>query len=880
MTKKFRYIPDTEYPDVENVDVFGYPVGSFDFRQWGAETKINLLRVCWDSDYSNVVKFASDEERDAYIDNQTTETHKLESEQWLLADGTIRLPIPFDVALKSNYIAVDYPTPPVEYADENRINRILYFVKNVKKIAPSTTEFTLEIDYWTTFINSTEIAYMLLQRGHAPMQAAATPAKFLSNPIDNAWALTTPDVNYENSGERVKIAGQYIFNDGEMYCVFITSADADSADWGTFKTDSMRIPGIIVDTRTGAYNFDMIAIPVSDLGPFMLDVATQAPYWRDAVQCMLYISSKMLVFDSTFSFLGHTVSKVRGNSIKTNLTDLSIDTFNYADQYKKITKLYTSPYAYIDVSDESGNRSQIRIEELGAGGQIGLQAALNLMIPGACINAHLLNVGESQTAIAGFAQSAGLSTTIGGRWSETLRTWSIPQYALIDDQQNRQIWERYWQNKQAEVAYNNSYDSAIASNATTYNNTIASNATANSNALLSADTSYLISAAQAQAAMQDNTTNNSTNVQSVKISNDMLDKGNSYNAMASRISMAQANWLTTKTFNVNKNNAVASFAAGTVGAVGGGALLGAGAGPGGAVIGAAGGLGGALGAGIGAIISQATSEAEAQNSVLANNAGFNLQYGNTDISIGLKDNIIDEYSRWNGQVDPTSLSATWVSAQKTNAGANASNMSGSMLAHAQNSYNMTLGGKSRTWTGSTVTDGAYEWEGTAVASKRTSVTNANLSKNAADANATRSKNTADANALRSKNTAISAVNTGQAGATLQAPAIHGSFANNSTALTRPEGLFATLHLQSDNAIMMAGDQMLRYGYTYGGNWKISDLQVMKYFTYWQAEDLWLTCNRPGIDDAEDTIRAILQNGVTVWNDPTKIGKVSIYDNWK
>lgn len=145
-------------------------------------------------------------------------------------------------------------------------------------------------------------------------------------------------------------------------------------------------------------------------------------------------------------------------------------------------------------------------------------------------------------------------------------------------------------------------------------------------------------------------------------------------------------------------------------------------------------------------------------------------------------------------------------------------------------------------------------------------------------NAANVKNTGDANAARTLQTATSAIQNGWNQQGLAAPALFGSTSAGDYAVTRPMGYFAQIVTQPAGAIRQAGDAFLRFGYKLDQAWSITKWQVMRYFTFWQCSEVW--CYGPGdaIDGAQQQVKAILAAGVTVWSDPAKIGRVSVYDN--
>lgn len=161
-----------------------------------------------------------------------------------------------------------------------------------------------------------------------------------------------------------------------------------------------------------------------------------------------------------------------------------------------------------------------------------------------------------------------------------------------------------------------------------------------------------------------------------------------------------------------------------------------------------------------------------------------------------------------------------------------------------------------------------------VANSVTSAQNSQISGQAANSAATQK-----ANATRTRNAAQSAVSNGIAQAALRAPFVYGSFANGDSAVNKPIAMFANIVTQSASAISRAGDEFLRYGYRYDGQWEFNgNWNVGKYFTYWKLKDFWVSnLNVP--DMYMDKIRFFLFGGVTIWRKPEYIGHVSVYDNF-
>lgn len=147
-------------------------------------------------------------------------------------------------------------------------------------------------------------------------------------------------------------------------------------------------------------------------------------------------------------------------------------------------------------------------------------------------------------------------------------------------------------------------------------------------------------------------------------------------------------------------------------------------------------------------------------------------------------------------------------------------------------------------------------------------------------NAANTKATADANANRTHATAIDAINARLSQAGVAAPAVFGAGANGQGCATAPRALFAQVITQRECDIMNAASAFARYGYALMREWNMKDMQVMKHFTYWKCTEVWCSGSGNALEDAQNVVKDILIRGVTVWDTPEDIGRVSIYDNFK
>jgi hypothetical protein len=77
---------------------------------------------------------------------------------------------------------------------------------------------------------------------------------------------------------------------------------------------------------------------------------------------------------------------------------------------------------------------------------------------------------------------------------------------------------------------------------------------------------------------------------------------------------------------------------------------------------------------------------------------------------------------------------------------------------------------------------------------------------------------------------------------------------------------------------MAGDMFSRYGYYTDGLWIDTPvLSQMTKFTFWKAEETWITASH--IDETnKEILRNIFKRGTTVWVNPAELLRIDITTN--
>src|SRR5699024_9745717 len=89
---------------------------------------------------------------------------------------------------------------------------------------------------------------------------------------------------------------------------------------------------------------------------------------------------------------------------------------------------------------------------------------------------------------------------------------------------------------------------------------------------------------------------------------------------------------------------------------------------------------------------------------------------------------------------------------------------------------------------------------------------------------------------------------------------------------------ARVKMVTSGAMAAIGEYWLRYGYRINRFIQLpQNLKAMTKFTYWKLLETYLSSSRCP-EAFRQTIRGILEKGVTVWNNPNDIGRIDVADN--
>ncbi len=927
---EFPHINDTKFPHIDNVDVYKYK-NDFNYLRWQGKAIYKLINVRWNSDYTDVPYFASEDERDEWFDDIEGKVGTLESVFNNTPERSLKIPVPYNVAYDYNYLVIEMPLQtseqqPINYEDKNaRTSRWYFFIEDMEQTAPNTTELFISVDYWTTFIHQVEIPYLMLERGHAPM-TKTTVEQFLANPINNNEYLLADDFNYGNDTV-IQTSNYYVIGSGVKYVLFAAPYSvADFANFGAASYSGQSTPPTYanIDNRWGYQlqvndyqwkygnaDYSNANLPIhNQVQDGILDgcaiYAIEGQYAQaffnyciencvnfiHGIKCMFILDGDLFNRGTAFTFKQYTIYPVTRNHIETPIS-LNKNQFGFDSKYANITKLYTSPYSVLEVTDDEGNVFSAKVENCGS---IDLHIEVSLLYPYLNYNVFFSGInGDSSMSYEWMNVDNSISNMEmwASDFSKFMMNWGVPTYSLFISSENEYAANNFFGNAAKRAGAIKDYQNAVRYANTTFENTADSfdtstdnvaatgaTNTANTNRTTStmvtnvaADMSTMVTnvAADMQTMIDNNATAcdtataNMTQVHNVRQGN-IVDYNNTKidddaavaNSITYQTTQAQ-NEFATATYGNTQTANVISGAIGSFGSMVSGGLHNGGV--------------GAISGGVSGVFSQAQALPQIQA------AGANLL-----CSISTSQTVAD--------LGVNATNAYAAIAKRTNSNVlQEQQIEGSALTQNNNDSATTQTGRTAATNNADAGRTAATNNADAGRTKATDDANAAATQATNNANAVRTQNTETNNADWNRDATVEAekanlvqkqleVENTYKNARLQRPTQQGEYAGDFTGdVYKRRGVRFNIRTQSKSAIAQTGDAMLRFGYAIHRIWDMSNgFHYGRHFTFWKAEDVWINDGAGVANDATNTIHDILMKGVTVWRNPNEIGSVSIYDN--
>lgn len=874
MAKRFPKLGESNgFPYLDNAKPFERHV-TFDYSRFDYTATAKLCKVTWPSDYRHVVNWADAQERDAWFGSLEGQVLELSHGTLRTQTDTISLPIPLDVALTYNYVYMRTPQltedKPIDYETDSGVRTIGAFIDSCEFMSDSNTLFRLSVDVWTTYMPYKSVHGMMLDRGHAPMWALSA-SEYLHNPVERCANLLTPDVSFGDAS--IVRGGEYqpLSTAAPMYVLAstipygqingITKATTHNSTAATYYDTGARngeqvgvrsyqwgsgkgyagMTNPATPTRadgslpTGLYYYGVSGASVGNGALTTLFGAL--PVLATSLQAAFVVPSDLVTLGKGHTIEGVTLYEVRNKGLQEVASfGITKELFAYPTKYADIAKLYTAPYAHLEVSDDLGNSAEIAIEDTD--GSVDVSQILSIAFPALEWRAAVTNVANTGgdvryawTQLDGTEKSKAVTNA---DFAATFLDYGIPTYALYLESRTEQAL-RTWADAQQQrasaiVAYQNTMRSANTAEHNAYD----SNAMAKANADASADTGKANADASA-ATTKANTTRSTQNVTAnAALDNHFRDLAEQ-NARTYTVGTGEQDLILmgASAITALENNQIAASA--QINNI---------------VAGGAGAIASNLAAEntTGALISAASTAAGALNA----GASYAM-VASTEASL----------SQTSASVAAAKIGIAASHAYVTKENANSQNTQ-------ITSNNVTTADNNATATQTTTKANASRSQATAKG-------NASRSQATGNSNANYSRDTAEENAKASLENARLGYERSLAQAALDAPNAHGAYTGTSIhEIWENRGVHLRAVTQPAGAVKQAGDTFMRYGYMLGASWSVDEWVPDGHaYCYWQSTDLWQNVADVDNTQAERMLEAILAAGVTVWDIPEHVGRFDL-----
>ena len=359
----------------------------FSYARWSPGTELTLCNVPWDSAYRNIVDFASGETIDSYIDNAPSVVRTLKNATYARLNEPVRVEIPFNKAMRFNYLRVANPMQPI---DDDIPKAYYYFINGARHIAPNTTELDIQLDVWQSFKNNVAFGMAYIERGHIGIanenQMASHGNEYLNVPegfdlgsdymSTNEVGVVSLGAGTASSGRenKVPMAGMVIVSTIDL------SADAGNVNAPILKmADGSSVNGFIHGANIyygalihlNALLRELKEKPWVSQGILSITITPNLPKFKIAPGSEMDVPGgfqPVREYDNVPSKIGKLSSWDRKKEFKNVLTNVfsfdGVMSYVIPERYRTLKKFLISPYRFIELSMYNGQGAILKPEML------------------------------------------------------------------------------------------------------------------------------------------------------------------------------------------------------------------------------------------------------------------------------------------------------------------------------------------------------------------------------------------------------------------------------------------------------------------------------------------------------------------------------------
>lgn len=329
----------------------------------GKKTHVSLHRVPWDNSYKDVAYFSSNTTLNTFLDG--TPSRVYDDLSYAEFNAPIRLSTPFNEIVKYNYVHVINFIQPV--SGDTSMD-FYYFITDVQYVSPMTTQITLQLDVFQTFIRTTEFGKAYLEQGHA----SVADQRILNG---SRGVLTQPEgFNLGQDYQVVSSVRHNIALKGVYAVCVVSTTNLEGNDYGTVKD-----PKLVTATGSSweglANGANVYVFPDVERFKSYLNASKDTPWVTSAI-----ISVTALPVVNMSSWPSVTLNGVSAH--KPGMDDtIELSDFNLPSNFKEavlnelpsafrhLKKFTVFPYSFWEMSTYSSEPLVLKTELINGSGQ-------------------------------------------------------------------------------------------------------------------------------------------------------------------------------------------------------------------------------------------------------------------------------------------------------------------------------------------------------------------------------------------------------------------------------------------------------------------------------------------------------------------------------
>lgn len=329
----------------------------FDYTRWdGKISHVSLHRVPWSNDYRDIAWFDTTRELVEYLDSQPT--LKGFETSYLKYGQPVKIDVPFNEALKYNYLAVFNPQQPIDSNMPDSARWLFYFISDVVYLSPNTTQLILQVDISQTFLRQVQFGQAYAEQGHVGVADSRVG-------VNKHDILTQPE-GLNLGADYIPVRYRWLqIAESDDYSIVVVTTISFEGDHGTVDDPKL-------ETATGS---DFEGLPngaeiyifrsVDQFKSFM-SLMKSEPWITQGIVSVTAVPSGLVndswqkaKLPSRFSSLTDVLKPQKRDTLPTHfyeaMPDFDKSVMDHVDsRYKHLKKFTVYPYSFIELSTYTG----------------------------------------------------------------------------------------------------------------------------------------------------------------------------------------------------------------------------------------------------------------------------------------------------------------------------------------------------------------------------------------------------------------------------------------------------------------------------------------------------------------------------------------------